>query len=555
MAVSRRGFVGAALAGAFAACGLAACSPSTSGSGKEPASNDASDWRSRLDVMLSSALPGNTSEDVDVQETQDFDVVVVGAGCSGTNTAVRAAQAGLRVALVEKTSHLGGASLKSWAPSVPNSSFAKAAGVTTDTEPIIQSWIADSHWRVDAAAICQLVNSSSAAVDWMAELGWNFTYLGMGADITALPEYDERGPLFDAMVEEFVKPEGALFFETTAKRLVKNEDGSIGGVVVVDNQGRGMQLNARAVVIATGGYGANAAMVKAAFGFEGVFAGLPQNIGEGLEMAWHAGACKPQNFGGQMLHQTLARATDSLLSSFDDFPAKYPMILPYVANVLNVGPTGKRFRSESLVLDAVPAANSSAYQGSFHYVIVSKSMMDMLEARGLAGLGVDYSPGLPPEYKPVYDLDTPWEGITDVFERMVEDGKGYKGDTAEDLARDAGMDAEIFAAQLASYDASCEAGVDEQYGKPAAYLKKLGEGPYYAIIAEENNLCSWGGLLVNTDYQVLDDAKLPIKGLYAVGNEAGGNLYNDTYVGFGYGMANAITSGYLCGTKLGEALS
>ena len=325
--------------------------------------------------------------------------------------------------------------------------------------------------------------------------------------------------------------------------------------MVVDNEGRSMRLNARAVVIATGGYGANAAMVKAAFGFEGVFAGLPQNIGEGLEMAWHAGACKPQNFGGQMLHQTLARATDSLLSSFDDFPAKYPMILSYVANVLNVGPTGERFRSESLVLDAVPAANSSVYQGSFHYVIVSKSMMDMLEARGLAGLGVDYSPGLPPEYKPVYDLDTPWEGITDVFERMVEDGKGYKGDTAEDLARAAGMDAEIFAAQLASYDASCEAGVDEQYGKPAAYLKKLGEGPYYAIIAEENNLCSWGGLLVNIDYQVLDDAKLPIKGLYAVGNEAGGNLHNDTYVGFGYGMANAITSGYLCGTKLGEALS
>lgn len=54
---------------------------------------------------------------------------------------------------------------------------------------------------------------------------------------------------------------------------------------------------------------------------------------------------------------------------------------------------------------------------------------------------------------------------------------------------------------------------------------------------------------------MLDDAKLPIEGLYAVGNEAGGNLYNDTYVGFGYGMANTITSGYLCGTKLGERLS
>ena len=73
-----------------------------------------------------------------------------------------------------------------------------------------------------------------------------FHYLGMGADITALPEYDERGPLFDAMVEGFVKPEGAVFFETTAKRLVKNEDGSIGGVVVVDNEGPRYAVGTRA---------------------------------------------------------------------------------------------------------------------------------------------------------------------------------------------------------------------------------------------------------------------------------------------------------------------
>lgn len=143
--------------------------------------------------MLSSALPGNTSEEVDVQETQDYDVVVVGAGCSGTNTAVRAAQAGLRVALVEKTSHLGGASLKSWAPSIPNSSFAKADGVTTDTEPIIQNLIADSHWRMNAAAVRKLVNSSSAAVDWMAGLGWNFTYLGMGPTSPRFPNTMSAG--------------------------------------------------------------------------------------------------------------------------------------------------------------------------------------------------------------------------------------------------------------------------------------------------------------------------------------------------------------------------
>ena len=101
-------------------------------------------------------------------------------------------------------------------------------------------------------------------------------------------------------------------------------------------------------------------------------------------------------------------------------------------------------------------------------------------------------------------------------------------------------------------DRYCETGIDSQFGKSAANLIAYGEGPYYIIISEENSLGSWGGLLTNTDYQVLDYDRLPVRGLYAVGNEAGSCLYNDTYVGSGVAMANTITSGYTCGTKLGE---
>lgn len=554
--ISRRGFLaGATSVGALAALGLAGCAPSGSAPAKNGEETEgAASWTQRLNVDIASTLPGNTSETVDVQETKACDVVVIGAGCSGTNTAVRAAELGLSVILVEKTSAIGGASLKSWAPSACNSSYAKAAGVATDTDPVIEAWVADSHWRVDAAAIRQLVNTSGEAVDWMSENGWEFTYLGMGADITTLPEYDQREPLFRSMLDKYVSGNGEVLTNTTAKKLVTDDSGAVTGVIVVDGSGKGMQIDAKAVVIATGGYGANADMVKTVFGFEGVFAGLPQNIGEGLEMAWAAGAQKPQNFGGQMLHQTLARATDKLLGSFDAFPCKYPMILCYVANLLNVSATGTRFRNEALVLDSVPSANSSAYQGSFHYVVVSQSIMQTLEQEGLAGLGVDYNPGLPPEYKPDYDLDTPWTGIAAVFDAMVEAGSGYKADTPEALAQAAGMDVNLFAGQLAQYEEYCATGVDTQFGKSPKYLNALGDGPYYLIIAEENNLCSWGGLLVNTDYQVLDDNRMPIEGLYSVGNEAGGNLYNDTYVGFGYGMANTITSGYICGTKLAASL-
>lgn len=555
--VSRRGFLaGFAATGAVAALGLAGCSPS-SGEGEKSqegagATGDTS-WKTRLNTDLVSTLPGNSDEQITISETKDCDLVVIGAGCSGTNTAVRAAEAGLRVILVEKTTTIGGASLHSWAPSVPNSSYARAAGVVTETDPLIKTWIADSHWRVDAAAIRQLVNSSGTAVDWMSDYQWEFTYLGMGADITALPDYAEREELFEGMLSSTVGGSGEVLTETTAKHLVVEND-AVTGVVVADKEGAGIQINARAVVIATGGYGANAPMVKTAFGFEGVFAGLPQNIGEGLEMAWAAGAQKPENFGGQMLHQTLARATDKLIPQFEAFPAKYPMILTYIPNLVNIGTTGTRFRDEALTLDPVPAAYSSVTQGAFHYVILSKDNMDVLESEGLAGFGVDTLPGLPPEYMPAFELTTPWTDITTVFDAMVESDTGFKGDTIEELAQAADLDQETLVKQIQDYENFCSSGVDSQFGKDASYLHALGSGPYYAIIAEQNNLCSWGGLLVNADYQVLDDDRQPLSGLYAVGNEAGGNLYNDTYVGFGYGMTNTITSGYLCGTKLGEVL-
>lgn len=557
--ISRRGFLtGTAAAGAFAALGLTGCAsggeaPSSSGT-STGGGDDLADWKQALNVDIASVLPGNTDEEVAVEETRQCDVVVVGAGCSGINTAVRAAERGLSVILVEKTGVLGGASLLSWAPAGYNSSYAKEAGDVIDTNPVIEEWVGNSHWRVDAAAIRQLVNTAGEAIDWMKGNGWDFTYLGLGAGLAMLPDYGVRGDLFRGMIEEYVLPNGELLESTTAKKLVTDDNGTVTGVIVVDEDSKGIQIDASAVVIATGGYAANLDMVKNAFGFEGVFAGLPQNVGEGLEMAWQAGAQKPQNFGGQMLHQTLARVTDSIIEDFDPFPAKYPMILTYVASFPNIGATGSRFRDESLVLDPVPAAYSSAFQGPFHYVVLSKGMMDILETEGLAGLGVEDSPGLPPEHKPQFELNTPWTGITDVFDAMVAADGGFTGETLEELAQAAGMDEDTFVNQVEDYESFCETGADTQFGKDVKYLKALGEGPYYAIIAEENNLCSWGGLLTNADYQVLDGNRFPVAGLYAVGNEAGSNLYNDTYVGFGIGMGNTITSGYICGGKLADAL-
>lgn len=482
------------------------------------------------------------------------DVVVVGAGASGVSAAVSAADKGAKVMIIEKTAVIGGASNLSWAGKFYNSSVALENGVKVAVEKEIADWIVNNHWRVDAAAIRQYVTKSGETYDWLNEKGYKTTFLNFGGEqLHMLPAYETRETLLRAMLAESVEQHGGqVLTETTAKKLMTGTDGAVTGVVAEKKDGTTLEISAKSVVIATGGYAGNKEMVKESFGFEGVNGGLGQNIGEGLKMSWEAGAKVPDNFGGQMLHQTLARATGKLKKEFSPFEASYPVMTAYLPNFMNVGPSGARFRDEAATLTAVAAANTSAFNGAYHLVIVSKPQLDALATKGMTGVNAPKLPGMPPEFyadfKDQFTLENPWTNAEKVFDAMVANGDGFKGNTIEELATNAGMDVEVFEDAFNSYVEATKSGVDSEFGKAKEYLEPLGEsGPYYAVIAEVNNLGSVGGLLVNTKFQVLNDSRVPVKGLYAVGLESEGVLFNDTYVGNGVGLGYAFTSGRLGG--------
>lgn len=496
-----------------------------------------------------------------VTETLEADIVVIGAGASGVSAAVSAADEGKKVILVEKTATVGGASNLSWAGKFYNSSASVAAGLNIAVEDEIANWIVNNHWRVDASAIRQYVVKSGETYDWLNEKGYTTTFINFfGEPLHMLPAYETRQGLLRNMISDSVEANGGqLLTETTGKSLVTDASGNITGAICEKADGTVLEIKANAVILATGGYAANAEMVKELFGFEGVNGGLGQNVGEGLEMAWAIGAKVPDNIGGQMLHQTLASATADLKKSYESFEASYPLMLTYLPTFMNVGPSGARFRDEAATLTAVAAANTSAFNGPYHYVIVSKSQIDALMASGMTGVGATRLPGMPPEFyadfAAQFTLDTPWADAYAVFDQMVANGDGFKGDSPEALAENAGMDAEVFAAAFNQYQEAISTGVDTAFGKSADYLLSMGEtGPYYAIKAEINNLGSVGGLLVNSRFQVLNDNRVPIKGLYAVGLESEGVLFNDTYVGNGVGIGYSFTSGRLGGTFAAEDL-
>ncbi|KPU45554.1 urocanate reductase precursor [Oxobacter pfennigii] len=490
-------------------------------------------------------------------EKLEADVVVVGGGASGVTAAVSASDKGAKVILLEKTGVIGGASNLSWAGKFIDSSAAIASGLKIDQEKMIADWIENCHWRVDAAAIRQYVTKSGETYDWLAQKGYVTQFMNFfGEQMHLLPAYETREELLRKMLADSVEKNGQVITQATAKKLIKNDAGEVTGVIVQKADGTTLEITAKNIILATGGYAANKEMVKESFGFEGVNGGLGQNVGEGLKMAWEVGAKVPDNFGGQMLHQTLARSTDKLKAQYDGFQASYPLMLTYLPNFMNVGTSGARFRDEAATLTAVAAANTSAFQGPYHYVIVSKSQLDLLMSQGMNGVKAPKLPGMPPEFylswQDQFKLDNSWKDADKVFDTMVQNGDGFNGNTLEELAKNAGMDVNVFTETFKSYEEACKTGNDTEFGKSADYLLPYGDGPYYAIISEINNLGSVGGLLVNTKFQVLDEKRIPIKGLYAVGLESEGVLFNDTYVGNGVGIGYAFTSGRLGGEYAAE---
>lgn len=146
---------------------------------------------------------------------------------------------------------------------------------------------------------------------------------------------------------------------------------------------------------------------------------------------------------------------------------------------------------------------------------------------------------MPPEYKPEFTNDDPWTNAYQVLDAMVEGGWGYKGDTLEELAKNAGMDAATFVEAYDTYNSMCKAGEDTLFMKDSKYMIDMGEeGPFYVVAAEINSLGTLGGLVINDKFMVLDGENTPIGGLFAVGR----------------GVRGCALQRHVCGLRRGHEL-
>ena len=497
----------------------------------------------------------------DFAETIDCDLVVVGAGTAGMPCAVSAAQAGLKVVVLEKQAC--GFGMRNYIGAV-GTSTQQAAGVDIDVKEITCELLRYSSYRANASLVRLWAERSGEAIDWytglMSEGGmnvwletdinddpesqfkeWSTCHMYYNLDDASLTETS----IMAAKMEEFGCD---VRYETPMVQLIQ-EDGAVTGVVAQDADGNYIRVQAaRGVALATGGYADNSDMMHAlnekdCLGNVMVYCD-PGATGDGVRAAHFA--------GGQMdlAHTAMyfQRGCTMPGSAGGDWstPGVWWMgSQPF----LRVNAKGERYANESLPYDYDLHQAAGQPNHVFIQVFDTNWQDDVTAFHTIGCSRIVHADQIPQGYEGV---KWTFEKVAKAcFEPALEAGQLVQADTIEELAEKMGLNPETLSATVARYNELCEKGEDVDFYKESYRMRPVVQPPFYAVTVGGQLLCTMDGMQIDTEFHVLDAASDPIPGLYALGNDSG-SYFADCYPELIVGVAagRSVTFGYLLGQNL-----
>lgn len=479
--------------------------------------------------LFAGAIPAMAeNEAVDVKSSYadqvtkviDTDYVIVGSGMAGLVSAVEAGYQGIKTVVLEKNAFLGGSS------NVVEGTFGlftkqqEEAGMTADL-PSVSSLLKQTqeyhHYNCNAHAVRKFYEESGANYDWLVEQGVPlkpspFPVPGMNNTRHAFNGDNKRGSDAIAVLGPKARELGVeILTETPAKELIV-VDGKVCGVYAQSKEGV-IQVNAKAVFLATGGYAANKDMlIKYAHIANGEFCkdcGIAGRDGDGINMAIAAGGAEWKHMG---VLQNFGPITKN------DSYATHLYAASSAAG-FRFNEQGVRYADETLDVSNFAFSGNIMQQQKASYSIASKAQMEEWATVSAPYGGGFLMVGLVP-------LTNLWEQVE--RDMASDDPQVFYCETLDDVAAKAGVDAATLKASVERYDAQCAAGVDEDFMKAPEYMMPVGEGPYYLFKHCIGIFTTCDGMHVNEYTQVLDKDGAPIPGLFAGGMDAGG-LMGDAY--------------------------
>ncbi len=468
----------------------------------------------------------------------EADVVVIGGGASGLAAAISAAEQGAEVIVLEKANTTGGCANMAMGLLGVETKPQKDLLVDITREKAFAKFMEYTHWKSDAKLVKKFIDLSSSTIDWLMEMGVEIAVPSKyfpGSEATwhiIKPQTGKIGlraaaTMIKLMTERAQELGVQIKLETPVKELIV-DDGDIIGAAASDKDGD-IEVYGGAVVIATGGFGDNPEFIKNytpyEWGKDLYSYRIPGLTGDGIQMAWNAGAQKDY--------------MNMELVFFAPNTGGYaPIELPFRQPNFFVNLDGKRFYDEAVVENPVFSVNAIARQkGRTAYSIIDQAMLDHYNKEGLDLVNVVTS-SMDMSYF-MKELEEAQKNGSDVL---------FTAESLEELAEKTGIDKEGLIQSIESYNEMCYKGTDTEFNKQAKYMIPFSGGTYYALKFMPSAYGSLGGIKINDMTEVIDNECRAIPGLYACGTDAN-SVCNPDYVFIlpGNTLGFAVNSGRMAG--------
>jgi fumarate reductase flavoprotein subunit len=469
----------------------------------------------------------------------EADVVVVAAGPAGLSAAISAAERGASVIVLEKAATTGGTGNMGMGPLGIESRHTRAKNFRPTKDEAFEIFMDYTHWRVDAKLVRAHLNKSADTIEWLEEMGVEFvepaSYFPTAYPTWHLikPETGRPGPMASGTMMKIMtnraKELGVkIILQSPVQKLIKKE-GRITGAVAEEQSGEAIEAHAKAVIIATGGFGNNPQMVKKHTGYElgkdmHSFR-IPGLEGDGIRMAWEAGAARTE-----MTMEMIYMMPDNM-----SLPPQLHEACRQPHLLINI--QGERFLNEAIMPNATFAGNAIALQKNrCAFLIFDENIKTQME--------VDF------DFRnfvfPVTCFENADNAIKDVLETGYE--HLFVADTLEELAEKTGIDSEGLQRTVDEYNQTCAKGYDDLFNKAHRYLRPINAPKFYAGRHFPSAYGTLGGIKINHKTEVLDKNWDVMPGFYAAGTDAC-TIYGDSYVFVlpGNTMAFALNSGRMAG--------
>ncbi|MDO5532724.1 FAD-dependent oxidoreductase [Sutterella sp.] len=509
----------------------------------------------------------------DIARTVETEIVVVGCGTAGMFAVAKAAEGGAKVIGIDRFAV--GTGVREGFAAI-GSRYQAKYGTKIDKFDFITLATKAAGGHVDQRLLRLFCDRSADFVNWygdrLAERGVELWHETAETDPTMRYQmlatcHTARWPQArwessdgkqkrlngNVVLFEYAVKHGAEFhYNTKMLKLEREDAGRVTGLIAQDADGKYVRYVAKkGVVIATGGYCRNYAMLEALQPFNLTFLGgnksMPGAMGDGIKACLWVGAKMDETHSMAQFDRSAIRPdTEPGIEAMkkSDMGTFWLGSQPW----LKVNADGERFFNESGTYEGIMHSDENQ-KGHCHYSIFDSTWTDFVQKTKMTGCSrlIPHPNGARPIFA--------WQFIHEkVLPQLIKDGYVQQADTIEELAQKLRLPPAQLKATVERYNDLAAKGVDEDFGKEAFRLAPVAKPPYYGVKNAGYSLCTLDGIKINTHLNALDTKGSPIPGLYVVGNDSGG-YFSSTYPNLVPGMCagHAATFAYVVAEELAKA--